>query len=143
METIDERIKRANSKYKVEETIDERIERVNREYEWDSRDREMHDWLESSSRTTRNANSRLQNSSYTNWKRDSESTRASVDADLERADRIKSYLESQREQLEKSATILLCRDMQNIKMLCNRLRRICRRSPTITPIRVIPALWTP
>lgn len=99
METIDERIKRANSKYKVEETIDERIERVNREYEWDSRDREMHDWLESSSRTTRNANSRLQNSSYTNWKRDSESTRASVNADLERADRIKSYLESQREQL--------------------------------------------
>lgn len=99
METIDERIKRANSKYKVEETIDERIERVNREYEWDSRDREMHDWLESSSRTARNANSRLQNSSYTNWKRDSESTRASVNADLERADRIKSYLESQREQL--------------------------------------------
>lgn len=99
METIDERIKRANSKYKVEETIDERIERVNREYEWDSRDREMHDWLESSSRTARNANSRLQNSSYTNWKRDSESTRAAVNSDLERADRIKSYLESQREQL--------------------------------------------
>lgn len=40
MGTIDERIKRANSKYKAEETIDERIERVNREYEWDSRDRE-------------------------------------------------------------------------------------------------------
>ena len=99
MGTIDERIKRANSKYKAEETIDERIERVNREYEWDSRDREMHDWLESSSRTARNANSRLQNSSYTNWKRDSESTRAAVNSELERADRIKSYLESQREQL--------------------------------------------
>ncbi len=99
MGTIDERIKRANSKYKAEETIDERIERVNREYEWDSRDREMHDWLESSSRTARNANSRLQNSSYTNWKRDNESTRAAVNSELERADRIKSYLESQREQL--------------------------------------------
>lgn len=99
METIDERIKRANSKYKAPASIDERIKRANDKYEWDSRDREMHDWLESSSRTARNANNRLQNSSYANWKRDSESTRAAVNSDLERADRIKSYLESQREQL--------------------------------------------
>ena len=99
MGTIDERIKRANSKYKAEETIDERIERVNREYEWDSRDREMHDWLESSSRTARNANSRLQNSSYANWKCDSGNTMSAVNSDLEKADRIKSYLDAQREQL--------------------------------------------
>lgn len=99
MGTIDERIKRANSKYKAEETIDERIERVNREYEWDSRDREMHDWLESSSRTARSANSRLQNSSYANWKRDSGNTMSAVNSDLEKAGRIKSYLDAQREQL--------------------------------------------
>lgn len=99
METIDDRIKRVNSKYEAPESIDERIKSANEKYQWDSSDKEMHDWFESSSRTARNANSRLQNSSYTNWKRDSESTRASVNADLERADRIKSYLESQREQL--------------------------------------------
>lgn len=99
METIDERIKRANSKYEAPESIDERIKRANDIYQWDSSDKEMHDWFESTGRTTRSANSRLQNSSYANWKRDSENTKSAVNNDLEKADRIKSYLDSQREQL--------------------------------------------
>lgn len=99
METIDERIKRVNSKYEAPESIDERIKRANDKYQWDSSDKEMHDWFESTGRTTRSANSRLQNSSYANWKRDSENTKSAVNNDLEKADRIKSYLDSQREQL--------------------------------------------
>ena len=99
METIDERIKRANSKYEAPESIDERIKRANDKYQWDSSDKEMHDWFESTGRTTRSANSRLQNSSYANWKRDSENTMSAVNSDLEKADRIKSYLDAQREQL--------------------------------------------
>ena len=99
METIDDRIKRVNSKYEAPESIDERIKRANDKYQWDSSDKEMHDWFESTGRTTRSANSRLQNSSYANWKRDSENTKSAVNNDLERADRIKSYLDSQREQL--------------------------------------------
>lgn len=99
METIDDRIKRVNSKYEAPESIDERIKSANEKYQWDSSDKEMHDWFESTGRTTRSANSRLQNSSYANWKRDSENTKSAVDNDLEKADRIKSYLDSQREQL--------------------------------------------
>ena len=99
METIDDRIKRVNSKYEAPESIDERIKRANDKYQWDSSDKEMHDWFESTGRTTRSANSRLQNSSYANWKRDSENTKSAVNNDLEKADRIKSYLDSQREQL--------------------------------------------
>ena len=99
METIDERIKRANSKYEAPESIDERIKRANDKYQWDSSDKEMHDWFESTGRTTRSANSRLQNSSYANWKRDSGNTMSAVNSDLEKADRIKSYLDAQREQL--------------------------------------------
>lgn len=99
METIDDRIKRVNSKYEAPESIDERIKRANDKYQWDSSDKEMHDWFESTGRTTRSANSRLQNSSYANWKRDSENTKSVVNNDLEKADRIKSYLDSQREQL--------------------------------------------
>lgn len=99
METIDDRIKRVNSKYEAPESIDERIKRANDKYQWDSSDKEMHDWFESTGRTTRSANSRLQNSSYANWKRDSENTKSAVNSDLEKADRIKSYLDSQREQL--------------------------------------------
>lgn len=99
METIDDRIKRVNSKYEAPESIDERIKRANDKYQWDSSDKEMHDWFESTGRTTRSANSRLQNSSYANWKRDSENTKRAVNNDLEKADRIKSYLDSQREQL--------------------------------------------
>lgn len=99
METIDDRIKRVNSKYEAPESIDERIKRANDKYQWDSSDKEMHDWFESIGRTTRSANSRLQNSSYANWKRDSENTKSAVNNDLEKADRIKSYLDSQREQL--------------------------------------------
>lgn len=99
METIDDRIKRVNSKYEAPESIDERIKRANDKYQWDSSDKEMHDWFESTGRTTRSANNRLQNSSYANWKRDSENTKSAVNNDLEKADRIKSYLDSQREQL--------------------------------------------
>lgn len=99
METIDDRIKRVNSKYEAPESIDERIKSANEKYQWDSSDKEMHDWFESTGRTTRSANSRLQNSSYANWKRDSENTKSAVNNDLEKADRIKSYLDSQREQL--------------------------------------------
>lgn len=99
METIDDRIKRVNSKYEAPESIDERIKSANEKYQWDSSDKEMHDWFESTGRTTRSANSRLQNSSYANWKRDSENTKSVVNNDLEKADRIKSYLDSQREQL--------------------------------------------
>lgn len=99
METIDDRIKRVNSKYEAPESIDERIKMANDKYQWDSSDKEMHDWFESTGRTTRSANSRLQNSSYANWKRDSENTKSAVNNDLEKADRIKSYLDSQREQL--------------------------------------------
>lgn len=99
METIDDRIKRVNSKYEAPESIDERIKRANDKYQWDSNDKEMHDWFESTGRTTRSANSRLQNSSYANWKRDSENTKSAVNSDLEKADRIKSYLDAQREQL--------------------------------------------
>lgn len=99
METIGDRIKRVNSKYEAPESIDERIKRANDKYQWDSSDKEMHDWFESTGRTTRSANSRLQNSSYANWKRDSENTKSAVNNDLEKADRIKSYLDSQREQL--------------------------------------------
>lgn len=99
METIDDRIKRVNSKYEAPESIDERIKRANDKYQWDSSDKEMHDWFESTGRTTRSANSRLQNSSYANWKRDSENTKSAVNSDLEKADRIKSYLDAQREQL--------------------------------------------
>ena len=99
METIDDRIKRVNSKYEAPESIDERIKRANDKYQWDSSDKEMHDWFESTGRTTRSANSRLQNSSYANWKRDSGNTMSAVNSDLEKADRIKSYLDSQREQL--------------------------------------------
>lgn len=99
METIDDRIKRVNSKYEAPESIDERIKRANDKYQWDSSDKEMHDWFESTGRTTRSANSRLQNSSYANWKRDSENTKSAINNDLEKADRIKSYLDSQREQL--------------------------------------------
>lgn len=99
METIDDRIKRVNSKYEAPESIDERIKRANDKYQWDSSDKEMHDWFESTGRTTRSANSRLQNSSYANWKRDSENTKSAVNNDLKKADRIKSYLDSQREQL--------------------------------------------
>lgn len=99
METIDDRIKRVNSKYEAPESIDERIKRANDKYQWDSSDKEMHDWFESTGRTTRSANSRLQNSSYANWKRDSENTKSAVNNDLEKADRIKSYLDSQREQM--------------------------------------------
>ena len=99
METIDDRIKRVNSKYEAPESIDERIKRANDKYQWDSSDKEMHDWFESTGRTTRSANSRLQNSSYANWKRDSKNTMSAVNNDLEKADRIKSYLDSQREQL--------------------------------------------
>lgn len=99
METIDDRIKRVNSKYEAPESIDERIKRANDKYQWDSSDKEMHDWFESTGRTTRSANSRLQNSSYANWKRDSENTKSAVNNDLEKAYRIKSYLDSQREQL--------------------------------------------
>lgn len=99
METIDDRIKRVNSKYEAPESIDERIKRANDQYQWDSSDKEMHDWFESTGRTTRSANSRLQNSSYANWKRDSENTKSAVNSDLEKADRIKSYLDAQREQL--------------------------------------------
>lgn len=99
METIDDRIKRVNSKYEAPESIDERIKSANEKYQWDSSDKEMHDWFESTGRTTRSANSRLQNSSYANWKRDSENTKSAVDNDLEKADRIKSYLDSQCEQL--------------------------------------------
>lgn len=99
METIDDRIKRVNSKYEAPESIDERIKSANEKYQWDSSDKEMHDWFESTGRTTRSANSRLQNSSYANWKRDSENTKSAVDNALEKADRIKSYLDSQREQL--------------------------------------------
>lgn len=99
METIDDRIKRVNSKYEAPESIDERVKRANDKYQWDSSDKEMHDWFESTGRTTRSANSRLQNSSYANWKRDSENTKSAVNNDLEKADRIKSYLDSQREQL--------------------------------------------
>ncbi len=99
METIDDRIKRVNSKYEAPESIDERIKRAPDKYQWDSSDKEMHDWFESTGRTTRSANSRLQNSSYANWKRDSENTKSAVNNDLEKADRIKSYLDSQREQL--------------------------------------------
>ena len=99
METINDRIKRVNSKYEAPESIDERIKSANEKYQWDSSDKEMHDWFESTGRTTRSANSRLQNSSYANWKRDSENTKSAVDNDLEKADRIKSYLDSQREQL--------------------------------------------
>lgn len=99
MKTIDDRIKRVNSKYEAPESIDERIKRANDKYQWDSSDKEMHDWFESTGRTTKSANSRLQNSSYANWKRDSENTKSAVNNDLEKADRIKSYLDSQREQL--------------------------------------------
>lgn len=99
METIDDRIKRVNSKYEAPESIDERIKRAKDKYQWDSSDKEMHDWFESTGRTTRSANSRLQNSSYANWKRDGENTKSAVNNDLEKADRIKSYLDSQREQL--------------------------------------------
>ena len=99
METIDDRIKRVNSKYEAPESIDERIKRANDKYQWDSSDKEMHDWFESTGRTTRSANSRLQNSSYANWKRDSENTKSAVNSDLEKADRIKSYLDARREQL--------------------------------------------
>lgn len=99
METIDDRIKRVNSKYEAPESIDERIKRANDKYQWDSSDKEMHDWFESTGRTTRSANSRLQNSSYANWKRDSGNTMSAVNSDLEKADRIKSYLDAQREQL--------------------------------------------
>lgn len=99
METIDDRIKRVNSKYEAPESIDERIKSANEKYQWDSSDKEMHDWFESTGRTTRSANSRLQNSSCANWKRDSENTKSAVNNDLEKADRIKSYLDSQREQL--------------------------------------------
>ena len=99
METIDDRIKRVNSKYEAPESIDERIKSANEKYQWDSSDKEMHDWFESTGRTTRSANSRLQNSSYANWKRDSENTKSAANNDLEKADRIKSYLDSQREQL--------------------------------------------
>lgn len=99
METIDDRIKRVNSKYEAPESIDERIKRANDQYQWDSSDKEMHDWFESTGRTTRSAKSRLQNSSYANWKRDSENTKSAVNSDLEKADRIKSYLDAQREQL--------------------------------------------
>lgn len=99
METIDDRKKRVNSKYEAPESIDERIKSANEKYQWDSSDKEMHDWFESTGRTTRSANSRLQNSSYANWKRDSENTKSAVNNDLEKADRIKSYLDSQREQL--------------------------------------------
>lgn len=100
METIDDRIKRVNSKYEAPESIDERIKRANDKYQWDSSDKEMHDWFESTGRTTRSANSRLQNSSYANWKRDGKNTMSAVNNDLEKADRIKSYLDAQREQLE-------------------------------------------
>lgn len=99
METIDDRIKRVNSKYEAPESIDERIKRANDKYQWDSSDKEMHDWFESTGRTTRSANSRLQNSSYANWKRDGKNTMSAVNNDLEKADRIKSYLDAQREQL--------------------------------------------
>lgn len=99
METIDDRIKRVNSKYEAPESIDERIKSANEKYQWDSSDKEMHDWFESTGRTTRSANSRLQNSSYANWKRDSGNTMSAVNSDLEKADRIKSYLDAQREQL--------------------------------------------
>lgn len=99
METIDDRIKRVNSKYEAPESIDERIKRANDKYQWDSSDKEMHDWFESTGRTTRSANSRLQNSSYANWKRDGKNTISAVNNDLEKADRIKSYLDAQREQL--------------------------------------------
>lgn len=99
METIDDRIKRVNSKYEAPESIDERIKSAKEKYQWDSSDKEMHDWFESTGRTTRSANSRLQNSSYANWKRDSGNTMSAVNSDLEKADRIKSYLDAQREQL--------------------------------------------